>query len=83
MRRGGSHAVISIRSVNRNGPTAVSQSKVVPTPEVLSEVNLIATASAIHSGCVSMRSTSAHTAAGGASMVTPTRSLAITSRYDA
>ena len=47
--RPGSHSVISIRSVNVNGPTLVSHTNLVPTPLVCSPTNRIATASAIQS----------------------------------
>ena len=68
----GTHSVISMWSVIRNGPTLVSQSNAVPTPEVCSEVKWMATASCIQSTCEPTSSTAAHTCRGGASRVVET-----------
>lgn len=73
----GTHWVISITSVSLKGPTLVSHSKVVPTPEVWSPTKRIAVASAIHSTWLLMWATSAHTSSGGASSMVTTRIFAI------
>ena len=77
MARSGSHSVTAIRSVSFRGPTLVSQSNVVPTPAVWSEVKRMASASAIQSTWVATSSMRAHTASGGASMVVATSILGI------
>ena len=67
--RPGSHSVISIWSVSRIGPTAVTHSNRVPTPRVWSVVKRMISASAIQSTCDSIGSRTRHTSAGGASYV--------------
>jgi len=69
-----SHSVISMWSVNRKGPTRVSQSKVE------SDVNRMASASCIHSTCDEMSDTSAHTAAGGAQVRLEREAVVVLSR---
>src|SRR4051812_2688878 len=71
------HSVTSIRSVNRNGPIAVSQSNVVPTPDRFRDVNRMATASVIQSTCEPMSRTARLTRAGGASIIVETRMRAM------
>ena len=57
----GAHSVMVISSTNLMGPTFVSQKNSVPTPRVCSDLNRIATASAIQSMCRSIGSTTCHT----------------------
>jgi hypothetical protein len=59
--RRGRHDVTRIRSTNENGPTRVSQSNVVPTPDRRPDVNRMATASSIHVTCEEMSSTARQT----------------------
>src|ERR1043165_5332912 len=65
MARPSVHSVTSIRSVRRKRPSCVSQSNVVPTPDVVAYVKRMATASFIHSVCDAMFFTSFHTTSGG------------------
>ena len=65
--------MISILSVRRMGPTLVSQSKVVPAPEVVGEVKRMATASCIQSTWSSTWRTTSQTSAGVASITVLTR----------
>jgi hypothetical protein len=61
-----------MRSVVRSGPTLVTQSNSVPTPERCSVRNRMDSASRIQSTWRSTRSMPAHTCAGGASIVMQT-----------
>src|SRR3954469_14584998 len=70
------HSVTSIRSVRRNGPTRVSQSKVVPTPSRRREVKRMATASSIQATWEPMSRTDRHTVRGGAWTTVLTRTRA-------
>lgn len=76
MARPGRHSVTSMRSTSRMGPTLVSQAKVVPTPERRSDVNRIASASAIHSTCDGMSRRTSQTAPGRAATTLLTRIFA-------
>ena len=60
------HSVISMRSTVRNGPSLVTQSKVVPTPYEESDVRVIDSASAIHSVWVRISATISQTTESGA-----------------
>jgi hypothetical protein len=80
MARAGSHSVTAIRSVTFSGPILVSQSNVVPTPAVCSEVKRMASASAIQSTWVAMSSIRAQTVSGEASIVVATSILGILSK---
>ena len=62
--RPGSHAVTSMRSVRRIGPTTVTHSNRVPTPRVCSVTKRMISASAIHSTCDSIGSMASQTPFG-------------------
>jgi hypothetical protein len=73
MARPSSQRVISMVSTSEMGPTFVTQSKVVPGPEVVAEVKVIDSASAIHRTWVEMSATASQTRPGGASISVDTR----------
>ena len=73
MARRGDHTVTSILSFSRRGPTLVAQSNVVPTPSRRREVNVIASASAIHEVCEEMSASADHTVSTGAATRRRTR----------
>ncbi len=75
--RGGSHSVTTMRSVSRKGPSLVSQSKVAPALERAADVKRMATASSIQRTWVEMSSMAAHTASGGARIVSSTQIVVI------
>lgn len=76
-----SQRVMVILSVSRNGPTLVSQSNAVPTPDDWEDVTRTATASFIHRGWVRTSSMVSQTCRGVAAMVVSTRMRATAGAY--